>query len=1724
MRKIWSRKDKDKRKSLSNNLLSINSSNSNLNSVSYSDSSSRDDLSIKQVNNDYDHQSSIPKDNKDDLNSIQTDLTNSTTAYNGNNFNAYYNDKFTSINSNNSSTFLNHHSGKSSISATATTTTTATATTYTPSSANSLSNYEFSSLVEPDYDSKLIKNNWINGVLNNTEINESNLKLLRAELKGSYLYLYKPNSSLNIKNFKLNNDLKDFDEINSISEQTLNDSLPTIRKNSVFESNSISTVKSKPFKIYYQKTNLPHPELSYDFDSHVFINSFFNNGKNSLESIIHFLLFAMDPSDSHSVKTIIQTLPILPNFNETLTFISQYLELIFKGAFEGSYNKDLIQKRVLEFLNHIQQHFDGYLLKSDTAPSILKILEIISIDNNNDVSSFKQIMLQKQQTLIDLLNNTTQTSHLPFQYLNSEYFLKKINLIDFAKSISEVDLKFFKNWNSNIDKSLLLSSSINCDEYNKDSFYKKNPLIFNNDYHIHYLSRLLINHLFIENQSKTSSLEYKARLLEKWIDLGCLLDKSGNMSSWLGISSIILSLPILRLTKIWSLVSQDYIKLLKNDWSPVLFELDRRYLVNETTHIESSNNGLGESNIKDSYHIMAPRGLGKIYPREKVIPYFGDLVIKNNIENCDVYELESVWKKINYSFDRWNDYLNNLNNFDDIIRYNDDVLRRYDSMGFIFSNESLNQVLYLGVNNGSIKENNQPRIKETRDYEMESVLLSLIDLNCESFNLNKIMKYSLESEPELPENYLTKSYTNKNNSTISVNSIESESENDPSSKLPIFNNQYFKISLKNYDELVADGKKEGTPPPITVHNLVFSVDNFVMDTENKVNNFTIEDEEEETGLGIDVDNILNSEKFNTFPLSPNLRKQNSDKSLDESTKYIPKYATIDRLIDLLLLESEYFNEDVHIDLTEFRFVFLLNYSSFISTNELLNHLAYRFVNSGNAVVSIMHHQTDSIWTSDPTRISETDVDYSLLLKIQINILKVLILLLTNFYSNFSLDLNNKDKLIKLLRLFSNEILQWYNSNKIDNLLEKSFESLVIHYKKLKKLFVKKTYRPIEISKFDEYLTNEYKFNNSLHEVPSNRNLPSYTNILKVEKFLYKFNKVLTVFYKGIKAEDWIKIFKILENSFEKNNLLNYNLQKSNIPEDQMIISNIFHYFESLNERQLLLKQFPLVFRKLFKLNFKFKSYLLIQLTDSNITAEERIERMKTLLIMVKISKLKMDENLFVFEGKGNIPSCIETAIINVIYSPESRLYSSLWIKCCKFFDQNMEKFDDIDTILPKSVKLDDLQSSEPLLPCFGWIIENLIAINKCPSYYGQMINFNKRYLVFKLIKELSIEDPDEFDTYHDSKEFEFLLRLDETYHNDHHELIVFSDTKHGLFKEVLKMQYGILSIENKKKNHNEPMHTITKKTSNNSFKRQSLLYKTNSASRFKISGLFTKSRLSLGAERIINVDELPDPQVESKQKPVLILPLRNKKIFPVYIMPLCFKIDSDSNEEYFFQATNEDDLNDWLMKLNFANRHWFYSKLLNFKVTNNNITFGVPISYICKREQSSFPKFLQKIFEDIENNGLKDVGLYRISSSLSELNNTKSLIDKYGYLPDRQLDTHALTSLVKSYFRELPDALLTDEVITDFMKEKDGSIETYKIILGKLQTINYNTLRILIQHLNKISQFSEENKMTASNIATVIGPALTEASNLEILINNFGFMNLVLEKIILNFVEIFDDE
>lgn len=1738
-------------------------------------------------------------------------------------------------------------------------------------------------LARPEYDSKCVKHLWVNGVLNASsthDFSEQLLRLYRVELRGSHLYVFRPPLQLNARLFKLELAdpifLKTVDSdsatdastayslamsgaltlkspsVDSTPQNTalvasIHSGVPTIGHSSLqldLASDSPQGPRQAPTLTYFL-TFVPHPDLAVDPDTGAILAS------SSLEAQVHFFLFG----DDASIGQIVSVFPMFPNFAEVLEFLHEFLVAISLEKFGKIDSNTKFFERVIRLFEHVKNNFCGFLLKSHVAHRMLEIIELLTEISSPEtiglVTFFKSNMLATQQILLDLVNyvhssTSSAPSESPLLELNSTIFMNDINLFDLASAVTAIDFNFFKNWNSSIDKSLLLFSSLS-ETTQGNQFYKKNPLFFNNENHIHYLSRLLIHHLFLENSN--ASPEKRAHILERWIDLGCLLDKLGNMSSWLGISSIILSQPVLRLTNVWTHVSTEYVKLLKNDWSPVLFELDRRHLANSYEQItfgSSSASGTepeAPTFSKESYHIMAPRGLGKIYPKEKVIPYFGDLLV-NNVTPTSIAELDAVWRKINYSFDRWNDYLKNLYNSNEIIHYNQDVLRRYDSMSFIFSNESLNQVLYLGVNKDDEK-NIPPSLKaqssDTPSFldseenlranlKLGKKLLRLLELNCDSMNLDDIMKLSLLFEPSLNESYLNVPPVEQNSnllklahlngSSLSVNSTTSSislgGESDGTSatteitaddKLPSFNNHYFSINLHKYDDLVEPTElsnliSNDKHSIVIDGDLTLRLDDFVSDFDtSSLNNTTIADSDnaDDDGLGIDVDDILNSEKFKNFSISQD-NSQNADATLEKkhrsfglvsnhsnlaqhalSQSYIPRFATVDKLIDLLLIDSKYLDEAYPINLTEYRFVFMLNYNSFMTTKELLEKLAHRFVYSGNAVISVMkkkyHIKIGKYDPADFKTFPNWDVDhefdlkklgdgdYELLLKIQVNILKALIVLINNFFSNFSNDLKNKKIMIKLLKLYSNEILHWYNSNKIDEDLEKSFENLVNYYKRLKKLFVKKSYRPVEALKFEEFLIHEFKFSNSVHEVPMNRNLPGHKNLHKIEKFLNKFNKLLTVFYKGVTPENWFKTFKILENLFENHSLLNYDIQKSNVSEDHVVISNVMSYFDTLydlSNRDLVLRKLPIVFYKLFKLYAKFKSYLLIQLCDTNMTTEERLDRMKTLLLMMKISKLKMAESQFVFDGDQNeIPSCIETAITNVIYSPESRTFAALWIKASTSLDPQEndfhKSFDTIDSLLPTNVKHTDLvMGNEPLLPCFGWIIENLLQVIKCPSYYRGLINFNKRYLIFKLIKELSVEDVDENDEFHnDTKEFEFLMSLDETLCNvnDLKPQLPSDRLNKRLFKQIIKDQYILLSAEGRKRAYRESRralesgvskeHVLTRKSSNTTLRRQSLSYKTNSSSRFKISGLFSKTRMSLSAssERVVDFRELPSPAsvADPKMKPALVIQLKDRKIFPVYSLPNCFKMDHDnSNEVYFFQACSERESKEWLKFLTYANRHWFFSKSISSKATHTFTTFGIPLATICSRDMTLSPRILSSFYEIIENEGLKDVGIYRIGTSISELASIKAEIDKTGRIDydKRGVDVHALTSCVKLYFRELPDAVLTDEVIELFYPMRQDSkrlngesgqnefdAESYKQVLSKLPKNNYHTLKDLVRHLNKVVQHHEQNRMNASNLATVIGPALTEASVMDSLINNFGVMNFILEKLIEHYGEIFEN-
>lgn len=1746
------------------------------------------------------------------------------------------------------------------------------------------------SLIVPDYDAKTVKHAWVNAVLNALarEFSEQQLKLYRLELRGSHLHFYRPPTLVDARQFRLDT----FDEINepgassSSSYRKMNDfssNKSTMGASSVALFTGNTSIISSPslidfssrvsesggslctqlgsvsdnrmasktqgtdsskeqIEITYYATAVPHPELQFDF----ILKKFLANSPP--EALIHFFLFADAKAMEEPLCSLLCVIPMMEELVLLLRYLHMYMVAIYDGKFGTLISTFEPTRRVVQLFGHINTNFGGYFLKADTSSCLLKCFDTLArsapLDMTEQISKVKIDILRRQEQILALVSNQASNplppAEDPFFDLSSSIFVNNIGLFDFVEAVTDIDLSFFRSWNCSVDKSLLLSSPV-AGHTQGDVLYKRNPLVFNNSTHTHYLSRLLVYHLFLENNATSPITSvWRARVLEKWIDIGCLLDKLGNMSLWLGIASVILLQPVLRLTSVWQHVSEDYVLLIRSDWSLLLFELDRRHLATsfELVTFGSSSGTDLQATFKDSFHIMAPRGLGKIYSKSRIVPYYSDLQINNKARTL-VEELEAIWKKIEYSSDRWNEYLDLLQDLADLIAINQEILHRYDANGLLFSNQSLNQVLCLGSKKNKtvslpLTLKNRERIidlTKARAANLSAKLRSLLSFNCDSINLDTIMTYSLQLEASPPENYLRPESESQARlgSFVGTSRLSGTKAEDC---VPLFQLHAFKFDFAKYDSAVAIPVDSS----LTLQKSGFQIDLADCGIDELEKMREVLSDEECDGLDTDVDNILSSEKFKEFSLedfsevreeerlisaqsqqpdsdSNNILHSQSSQSLVNSQSllnsksllgkggkywgslkadepndgefsvfsemsYFPKTASIDRLIDLLIIDPKYFHNTFVVNATDYRTVFIMSYSTFITTKDLLQLLAHRFVRSGNAVISVMKKQyliqnnyfDDRTFGAYPNWEFDKDVDlsvlgkvdYQLLLQIQTNILKVLIVLVSNFFSSFLNNLANKRVMINLLKLYSNEILQWYNSSKIDLTLDGPFENLVAYYKRLKKLFIMKIYRPCLPPQNDEALLDRYRFSNTLTEVPVNRNLPSHKNIHKIEKFLNKFNELVATFYCRVLPHHWFAVFKLFEAAAESNSLLNYPIQSYSVSEDVVLVSNTYDYLLSVRDRNnnLIFTQLPPVLQTLLSLFGKFKSYLLIQLCDPGISDDERLDRMRTVLIMARISGVKMASLSFALDGdSAPVPSFIGSVIANAIYSPASRFFAKLWVRALVTISNGslnlvdadssaaikaQKIFDSLEALLPTDITAADLSSSDPLLPCVGWIVENMIDLAVRPSLNNQLVNFSKRLVLFDFIREVVADGPHEQEMPPESKEFDFLFLLDDNL--PHISAVSYDINEHcprGFFEKIFKKQYAIIAFEarctaSSPKTTGVPMtgpKTLSKKISNSGLRRQSLNFKTGATLKFRLGGLFNKPK-AFGSERVVAVRELPDCLLvaDAKQKPALVIPLKDRKIFPVYVLPACFKIDIDNSSEVcFVQASSESDAQDWLWKLNYANRHWFQSRALNTKLSHTYTTFGVPLEFVCERDKALVPAVLVTIFELLEKEGLSDVGVYRVGTSISELASLKQEIDRTGTVTvlEHAVDVHALTSCVKLFFRELPDALLTDSVIESLRPFKRATrtsgglttaeINAFKTLMANLPQINYSTLKALIGHLNKVYNHRDQNKMTLANLATVIGPALTEASNVNSLINNFGLMNYVLEKLIENYEQIF---
>ncbi|XP_061878621.1 rho GTPase-activating protein 21 [Entelurus aequoreus] len=207
------------------------------------------------------------------------------------------------------------------------------------------------------------------------------------------------------------------------------------------------------------------------------------------------------------------------------------------------------------------------------------------------------------------------------------------------------------------------------------------------------------------------------------------------------------------------------------------------------------------------------------------------------------------------------------------------------------------------------------------------------------------------------------------------------------------------------------------------------------------------------------------------------------------------------------------------------------------------------------------------------------------------------------------------------------------------------------------------------------------------------------------------------------------------------------------------------------------------------------------------------------------------------------------------------------------------------------------------------------------------------------------------------------------------------------------------------------------------------------------------------------------------------------------------------------------------------------------KKTPAGVTFGVRLDDCPPAQCNRFvPLIVEVCCKVVEDRGLEYKGIYRVPgnsaaiSNMQEELNTKGMAD-IDVQEDKWRDLNVISSLLKSFFRKLPDPLFTNEKYADFIEANrtEDSVERLKELkrlIHELPDHHYETLKFLCEHLTKVSENCEKNKMEPRNLAIVFGPTLVRTSedNMTNMVNHMPDQCKIVENLIQQYNWFFTDD
>jgi len=178
----------------------------------------------------------------------------------------------------------------------------------------------------------------------------------------------------------------------------------------------------------------------------------------------------------------------------------------------------------------------------------------------------------------------------------------------------------------------------------------------------------------------------------------------------------------------------------------------------------------------------------------------------------------------------------------------------------------------------------------------------------------------------------------------------------------------------------------------------------------------------------------------------------------------------------------------------------------------------------------------------------------------------------------------------------------------------------------------------------------------------------------------------------------------------------------------------------------------------------------------------------------------------------------------------------------------------------------------------------------------------------------------------------------------------------------------------------------------------------------------------------------------------------------------------------------------------------------------------------------AIPSMLETCFREVESRGLSEVGVYRIAGSILEINGIKDALN-HGRTPiDNTTDIYAICDVIKSFFRTLPEPVIPPTTYFTFIdsakiEQLEPRLAKIKQLIRELPASNFDLLKRLFEHLDKITDYEELNQMTSHSLSIVIGPNILRAprDDFAVTMSNMGHAHSVVRAMISHCHVLFGD-